>query len=265
MEGKLIRPRGSTPEERAAHQEALAKDFSDAFVKAIGEMPIIKEGRMGTDIHLYVEVRRDGKWESADTWTPDEYSFNEMWVDWKNKFYNTPNYVLFGVLAGVRGREDPKPISEPKGLPDDMSEPLAKYAREHFEHTGSWLTLRELMEYDWTQNVTNQGYVALPAYVDWKVSGYRDSPTESCIAYFGGMRHDVTMEVADAIVESIKALPNWKDKQTAIEGVDKSGMVSAFWTRPLYRECSEFLAECLPRLWRLGSPDDVRIVFWFDS
>jgi hypothetical protein len=37
------------------------------------------------------------------------------------------------------------------------------------------------------------------------------------------------------------------------------------WENHLYELCSSFLGECVPRLWRLGGPEDVRVVFWFDS
>jgi hypothetical protein len=37
------------------------------------------------------------------------------------------------------------------------------------------------------------------------------------------------------------------------------------WTEPYYRAAGSFLAETLPRLWHLGDPADVRVVFWFDN
>lgn len=57
---------------------------------------------MGCDIHLHTEIKVSGKWEH----------------------YGNPsvgrNYNLFGKMAGVRDR-CADPISEPKGLPSDVS------------------------------------------------------------------------------------------------------------------------------------------------
>ncbi len=83
---------------------------------------------MGCDIHLHVEQKVSGKWEH----------------------YNYPridrSYVLFGKMAGVRGEE--KPISLPKGFPDDASYPTTLDYRRWGEdgHSHSWLNREELIE-----------------------------------------------------------------------------------------------------------------------
>jgi hypothetical protein len=58
--------------------------------------------------------------------------------------YIDRSYTLFGYLAGVRSIE--KPIVEPRGLPEEMSDGL-KELYEEWEgdaHTESWLTFREM-------------------------------------------------------------------------------------------------------------------------
>ena len=37
------------------------------------------------------------------------------------------------------------------------------------------------------------------------------------------------------------------------------------WEQPYYEVAKQFLWETLPRLWRLGRPEDVRIVYFFDN
>jgi hypothetical protein len=172
---------------------------------------------MGCDIHLYAEVRRDGKWhrvfpppEARDPWYIEQaanvnggtYYAVRALCTW----YHDRNYNVFGMLAGVRAREF-RPIAEPRGWPDDLSDEVRAilHAAETAEtedalpegeiwpgdHSFSWLTLRELLEYDW------------------------------------------------------QCRTSWEDT---------------------YAECAgQFYTKVIPALQTLGDPDDVRIVFGFDS
>ena len=100
---------------------------------------------MGCDIHTCVEVKSGDKWELVA----------EDWMDGRS-------YSIFGFLADVRNYSRVTPISDRKGLPEDMS----KGTRESFGdgidwHSSSWLTLAELLapNYDevfWDRRVTKQ-------------------------------------------------------------------------------------------------------------
>ena len=57
---------------------------------------------MGCDIHVHTEVKIDGLWHHYGSPYVDRY------------------YTLFGYMAGVRNT-DVIPISEPRGLPDDIT------------------------------------------------------------------------------------------------------------------------------------------------
>lgn len=94
---------------------------------------------MGTDIHCVAEIRRPkhgGKWEPALSPIPNKYFQPDEPQDESNRKLEYPrlirwrNYDLFAMLAGVRnGRGFAgvvtgagfNPISEPRGLPDDLS------------------------------------------------------------------------------------------------------------------------------------------------
>jgi len=101
---------------------------------------------MGCDIHLYTERYSNSarKWYNSDMWHYDP---------WEDRFvvqsaYEGRDYDLFALLAGVRNGCGVTPISEPRGLPLDVSKPVADAAKRHkdnFAH--SWLTLEELNEY----------------------------------------------------------------------------------------------------------------------
>ena len=103
-----------------------------------------------------------------------------------HEIYHGRHYYLFGILAGVR-HDIVEPISEPKGLPDDLSPEVAANAR--------W----------------------------WDIDGHSHS-------YF-------TLE--------------------ELQAVD--------WNKYDYDDITDFVEGVLPQMERLGDPQDVRLVFWFDS
>lgn len=92
---------------------------------------------MGCDIHTHVEIKKENKWLHIDE-VPEEF--------------DRRNYSIFSILAGVRSSFNIKPISEPKGIPEDIS----RETKENIEewngdgHSHSYLTLKELDTFDYT-------------------------------------------------------------------------------------------------------------------
>lgn len=109
--------------------------------------------KIGCDIHMNVEMQAaGGVWTRAEDLEPSPYfdkeaafPYNEQYTyeDW----YGGRNYDDFSKLAGVRGGI--RPIIEPRGLPDDISE----YTRKCYErwegdaHTPHYYTLAEILPY----------------------------------------------------------------------------------------------------------------------
>jgi len=95
---------------------------------------------MGCDIHGWVEIKKD----YSDWWD------GVIQIDWLVE----RNYTMFACLANVRNYDNVKPISEPKGIPEDVSDE----ANEDIEgwgvngHSHSWLAWKEIKEYDWNNN-----------------------------------------------------------------------------------------------------------------
>ena len=160
---------------------------------------------MGTDIHCYAEVRRDGVWQ-----VNTEKVFRNAYHDsGEPEFTDEPfawrGYGMFGLLAGIRDY-DVTPIAGRRGLPDDVSAevdkaldgPSLRQASSFFGgpslHSYSWLTLAELKAVD-----PNRPYDGRPG-------------TEPLVSYLG-----------------------------------------------------EGFFEQVAELAKLGAPDEVRIVFAFDS
>ena len=95
---------------------------------------------MGCDIHGWVEVKKD-------------------YLDWWDGVIRIDrlverNYVMFACLANVRNYDEVKPISDPRGIPSDVSDEAKKDIEGWGEdgHSHSWLTWKEIKEYDWSNN-----------------------------------------------------------------------------------------------------------------
>lgn len=134
---------------------------------------------MGCDIHLYVEVYNETKqaWEEYVSLIPNpnyvpiratgnlvdiyrKQEFRRKADEWgsphlkmvEKRFYEGRSYSLFSLLADVRNDGTIEPISEPKGLPDDLSPEIQKLSDEWGidGHSHSYFTLGDLLDVDWT-------------------------------------------------------------------------------------------------------------------
>lgn len=88
---------------------------------------------MGCDIHWHVETRYIG-----DAWGDEEHG----WEYNRCLSIETDphrDYTLFGLLAGVRGGDDP--VYPPRGMPEDSQIDMGEDV-----HTPSWLTPEELID-----------------------------------------------------------------------------------------------------------------------
>lgn len=206
---------------------------------------------MGCDIHMHTERLVGGTWRHHGTGP-----------------YDDRNYEAFAVLAGVRNQYGIRPISEPRGIPANVSpetaEALAEWSGS--AHSMSWLMLAELQAYDWASVIRCDGIVREPVYVAWKAAG-GGQPTEwsqSC----GGQIDVCTPSEMDRRVEQRRLNPEFAamlDEIPARFGhrpLDRMTVVT--WETPLVVECSGLLV-AVRKLDELGPPDAVRIVFWFDS
>jgi hypothetical protein len=89
---------------------------------------------MGCDIHAYAEVRTPHGWGASDL-----------------DVFDGRNYGIFGFFADVRNYSHSPVIAEPRGLPDDVSSAIRKEGDWTDAHSHSWLTLAELLAYDYDQ------------------------------------------------------------------------------------------------------------------
>ena len=112
---------------------------------------------MGCDIHVCVEIKK--KIRQLEGWyNEDRYKLNhyhdekedEAEDKWERvPIYRNRNYRLFSVLANVRNNSDNIPISEPRGVPNNMSI-ITRDAYQDWScdaHSASYFTLAELKAY----------------------------------------------------------------------------------------------------------------------
>lgn len=106
---------------------------------------------MGTDITCCVEYRSTsgddaGKWHQIRINNPyyEKYSKDDEYCSLITPFY-ARDYILFGILAGVRSNDYPQ-IDYERGLPFDVSDDVRKYhdTCKEYSYSESWYTLEEL-------------------------------------------------------------------------------------------------------------------------
>jgi hypothetical protein len=241
-------------------------------------VPSQREGPlMGCDIHMRAEVRRDGRWEAVgeifDCWWREGEKTAEP--------YGNRNYRLFAMLADVRNGygfagvptgSGFKPISDSRDFPDDLSPAIREWAEDgrDWGHSFSWLSLRELRDYDWDGQVsTIYGVVSAKDYECLPVEGKAPD------SWSGGIGGPGIVTFTPEDYENWKASgrPNVHDDSNILTRYRHAGETKPYvrmswpWT---YREAAgEDWFEAMDRLDDLvpegGTAEDVRIVFYFDS
>lgn len=86
---------------------------------------------MGCDMHAFMELKIDGRWECHSVIKPHR------------------NYEMFAKLVGVRGNVEDA-MFELKPLPEDLSNVVKVYVKnwEQDMHSASWLNLEELQRFE---------------------------------------------------------------------------------------------------------------------
>lgn len=246
---------------------------------------------MGCDIHFYVEKRVDGVWVTGDIWTQGKYDEPGEVSNRDNRFYDGRNYDLFAILANVRNGygfagvntgDGFVPIAEPRGIPEDACPEYLKEVESwgNDGHSHQWLTLQELLEYDWTQKAKHRGWVDPLEWARWRDYGKPDgwsggvegSAVKHCSPEdFEQAWAKVRTQFAfkESYYPSSYLHPN-RDEGAALEAFKKaldcsSPYCQVEWVTPYYDSIEHFWGSTIPRLLRLGKPEDVRCVFFFDN
>lgn len=230
-------------------------------------------------------------------------------------WYHQRNYRLFGVLAGVRDPNVPRLVPALRGIPEDASdyvryhphgagglsgEALDAFMKEDYGedwrrwfadgpedlcrtdqlsdwHSRTWLSLKEMVDFDWDQTVTDTGLVDAPTYALWKQRGegnlinWCKGTSGPVLANVEEMdawikEHGLVVDEGKVPLSGIRqeAL-QWGVKPPASFGIP---YVRIAWKESLRSRVPQFMAtleemQALAELRQLGL-DDVRAVFYFD-
>lgn len=208
---------------------------------------------MGCDIHVYTEkLNSQEHWVNVDLWKLNQYyspyiqpgTQEQQWTI--HSVYSGRDYELFSALADVRSSYgDTAVFSEPRGLPDDVSD-IVRAQNDRWSsdaHSHSYATLQELENW-----VEQQPSIPVSGWVTNQNAHIVDSggiPTE----YYaeGGLNYES----------------------------DRSELVWRRWNQP-YSVLADFLEaatrRCRDEFWvgeaTLLSDQQksrFRVVFWFDN
>lgn len=238
---------------------------------------------MGCDIHIIAEKRReDGTWRKLPDpikkcWScdgkkvygpdaaPDYVGKPCGWCEGKGErrdaFYSGRNYRLFAVLAGVRNDYGIQPIRKPRGLPKDgspASRELGAYWGED-GHSASYLTLKEIVDHDWTTLMHDDGYVDPAEYKQFKEEG---KPRSWCKGVGGGSTSIISNEEMDDHLRQLK-----RDNVSLPGKWESHKYTRVTWSQTLGYACENFLSDTVQLLKEQAGGDlsSVRIVFLFDN
>lgn len=231
---------------------------------------------MGCDIHSFAEIKIKG-------WHLLRDEFENPWFDpsAKDDFagkrkhihpIDNRNYDAFAILANVRNGsgfagvdtgDGFKVISEPKGLPNDMSHALKSISEDEDsdfylgDHSFSWLTLQELLDFDWSLDTIQRGVVGVDRFI--AALENNGVPTSYSGGVFGPKITHVPFDEMKQRIDT-NDFENGRDNYyTQLE-----------WPESYKDSSGELWSATIPRLQEIAehkhlTHDEIRMVFGFDS
>lgn len=235
---------------------------------------------MGCDINAAVEYRTgaDQPWQCAQF--PDKLYGQ---YDWHDKPFTfecdfSRDYDLFAILgnvrngsgfAGIKTGEGFEPMSDDRGVPDDISDEASEVLSN--EHSATWVTLAEILAYDWDRSTGHNGVVDAVEFASWDVMKQWDPAPSSYSGDVGGgsVRHVSVDEMRAAVKEALGNLhPRSDEGKAALKEKLSSTFTRVEWTESYSKAGEQLWTLALPKMLNLGREhgfDNVRLVMDFDS
>lgn len=213
---------------------------------------------MGCDIHIFVEKKSGKYWQKVGAVFPYKYGEEGEKTD---EPFDDRNYTLFAFLADVRNGygfagsdtgDAIKPIDMPRGVPKDASDEYLKEVEgwNGDGHSHSWFTLGELKAANWDMDVIIRGIV--PSDVYEYLKEIKQNPERYSSGIFGNGIKTVSEK-------------EWENMDFETQTNGTRWHVKMEWKDKLRTLCDSFINTTIPALEKLGSDDEVRIVFFFDN
>jgi len=200
---------------------------------------------MGCSMELWAEVRATDGWNKTAAFVHDDLF---------------QNYDCFAVMAGVRDYHGYEPIFRLRGAPPDYRP--CEY--DDVRGPTSWLTAAEIMAFDWTKMVHKTGILKalfLPYW--WKYNRPCGRPDSEVTEIRQGESYDLGgCRPFDDIFAEVEAWEQNNPGRSMPKSLGEQKVVIE-WDEPYSIAGQYLLTTLLPQMWRLGKPDDLRIVFEF--
>lgn len=203
---------------------------------------------MGCDIHVCCERKNyKDEWINCDYFKLNPYFDNDDDEDdkwWLVPIFDDRNYELFATLADVRNYGYIKPISDPRGLPEDIHYITKELADSWGDdgHSHSYYTLKELMDYMTNDpTITYSGMISEAQRIN--LDKYNIYPTSWC--------QETTM---DGYTHRTWTVPD--DNVPILIEAMKKRCAEEYFIYEWYKDYEERIKK---------QADNFRIVFWFDN
>lgn len=204
---------------------------------------------------MYAEVRPDGVWHKIGRMFQSALD-DDLVTDRVCDAHDNILYQIFGYMANEDERHTPiTPISELRGLPDDVGEIIG--AHPYFQNGGfvSYVTLKEILDYKWDQTSALIGVIPERAYVRLKEE--QRAPSRWNYGRLSSNAEIVTPFVMDGILEGNIERQEGVKYYVQLEYDSKS-----------YRDLCEFFCNMsIPQLMTLQldkmTTEDIRVVYSF--
>lgn len=231
---------------------------------------------MGCDIHAAIE------WKDADGWHCLMHP-NENAGKWKGEGPTTAclnldrDYELFAILANVRNShgfagcdtgDQFQSITSNRGLPKDATTEAVESGCTG-DHSETWVSLFELLNYDWEQIATRRGVVDARQFEKWdRMKRWNPQPAEYCGGRSGPGIVNLSEDELRKYVNEIIGDTSGQGYVEAKERLSDRYQTSITWQKT-YASCAKQLwTKILPAMLKLGTQhgfENVRLLMNFDS
>lgn len=231
---------------------------------------------MGCDIHPAIEYREDGEWKAV--LCPNKY-FGKYSDEPKitAKLDIDRDYDLFAVLGNVRNGRSAgcdmgdgfDPMTDCRGVPDDISDEAREVLSD--EHSATWVTLAEILAYDWNRSTKHRGWVSAVEFLDWDwMKEYKSAPRTYSGGVGGGSIKHITAAEMKQRVDAIRNGRHGKDEQVIRDVDEQLGRhyCQIEWEETYTQSTIQMWTKILPKMLNLGRQygfENVRLVMDFDS
>ena len=180
---------------------------------------------MGCDIHPAIEFRESANspWKAVKFKNP----YFGKHGDTEEFTYGLPmdrDYDTFAILGNVRNGtafagcdtgDGFDPMSDNRGVPEDISEEAKQVLSD--QHSATWVTLAEILAYDWERSAKHRGWVNAVEFEAWdRIKEWNPRPKSYCGGVSGGSVNHVSVQEMRTKVSSIVGTKRGKEFEDAI-------------------------------------------------